>query len=163
MGRQRQKAVKATAYHEAGHVIISLEYNRPFKHVTIVPTDRNYGGLQRHSDIVIDDLEPIAVTAELSILLAGYAAENRAGLSSKKEIRQGMDNDAMEALNLIRVRYPEITVGGMHQIVDPILIETEKKIDLRWQEVELIAKALLREKTLTYERVWEIINSQSCS
>src|SRR3569623_2357917 len=65
----------ATAYHEAGHAVVSLELDRPVVKVSILP-DRDRAGICHFGTAVTRPTEDW-IEREMLISLAGMAAEAR--------------------------------------------------------------------------------------
>jgi ATP-dependent Zn protease len=85
--RRKLTPLECTAYHEAGHAVISFALGRPVKRVSIIP-DEAEGSLghcahgvwpkSRRPDFNNDDRTRAFVENEIFILLAGSAAEAKA-------------------------------------------------------------------------------------
>lgn len=128
----------ATAYHEAGHAVISLALGRPVHRVSVLPNRERLGqceflkGVTRPSE---DWLE-----REILIALAGLAAEARhTGTYGWEEA----DRDLRYVRRLVLHRTSERQAGRyerrMLAKVEHLLAE-----EPHWQAVELIAAELLK-------------------
>jgi ATP-dependent Zn protease len=132
-----------TAYHEAGHAVIALVFERPVQKVSILPDQRRLGhcelrkGVSRASQ---DRLE-----ADILILLAGVVAE---------AIHSGTYNWTGAAMDLQSVRRLAVMRGGQGQadkLTRRLLAKTEHLLQQtrNWNAVEQIAAELIGKKSLS--------------
>ncbi len=133
-----------TAYHEAGHAVMALVFERPVQRVSIRPDGSRLGhcevgkGVHRPSD---DRLE-----ADMLILLAGPAAE--AGVA-------GHYNWPGAVLDLQGVRRLAMMRGGAERQAEKIarrmLSRAEHLLRQKshWRAVVMIAEELLRHQTIS--------------
>jgi len=109
--KMRPEDIKLTAYHEAGHAYVSIMYRDitdPIHKATIIPRGRALGMVQR---LPIDDKVSMTlneIRANLSVSMAGRAAEEIFFGSDK--ITTGAEGDIAMATRLARY---SITVAGL--------------------------------------------------
>ena len=133
----------STAYHEAGHAVIAIVFERPVQKVSILPDQRRLGhcelrkGVSRASQ---DRLE-----ADILILLAGVAAE---------AIYSGAYNWQGAAQDLQSVRRLAVMRSGAAQadkLTRRMLAKTEHLLmqQHHWTAVAKIAAELVEKKTIS--------------
>jgi len=154
---------RQTAYHESGHVIADLSFGYHFKVVTIKPDDfEGYNGIVygsangRACDLAVVYLAGIVATARL----IGCDPWDNPYLFGNN------NSDIISANKLIDqwVKFLLQTYGKhLHgkQIWDEIQNKTRLLIDQNWTQIEIIANALLKIETLTYDDVLWILKAQS--
>ncbi|MBL9091117.1 MAG: hypothetical protein JNL96_07815 [Planctomycetaceae bacterium] len=134
----------ATAYHEAGHAVMSLELNRPIERISIAPKELRSGYCKLHKSVhgPLKD----AVETEVLILLGGVGAEARhtgdydweAGSGDLRLVRELLN---MQPSNDRALRRQETRLlDKMEHILDQPGV---------WTAVERIAKELLRETSIS--------------
>lgn len=132
-----------TAYHEAGHAVMALVFDRPVQKVSILPDQRRLGhcelrkGVSRASQ---DRLE-----ADILILLAGVVAE---------AIHSGSHNWTGAALDLQSVRRLAVMRSGQGQaekLTRRLLAKTRHLLQQtrNWNAVDQIAAELLEKKSIS--------------
>ncbi|MCR4917510.1 MAG: ATP-dependent zinc metalloprotease FtsH [Alphaproteobacteria bacterium] len=118
--KMRPQDIKKTAYHEAGHAFVSTVYSDitdPIHKATIIPRGRALGMVQH---LPIDDKVSMSVDevrANLSIALAGRAAEEI--FFGKDKITTGAESDIEMATRLAR---RSITMAGLSDKVGIVAI-----------------------------------------
>lgn len=111
--KMRPEDIKLTAYHEAGHAFVSIMYadiTDPIHKATIIPRGRALGMVQH---LPIDDKVSMTISevrANLSIALAGRAAEEV--FFGADKITTGAESDIAMATRLTRY---SITTAGLSQ------------------------------------------------
>ena len=132
-----------TAYHEAGHAVMALVFDRPVQKVSILPDQRRLGhcelrkGVSRASQ---DRLE-----ADILILLAGVVAE---------AIHSGSYNWTGAALDLQSVRQLAVMRSGQGQ-ADKLTRRLQAKTEhlllqaRNWNAVVQIAAELFAKKSIS--------------
>ena len=107
----RAQDIKLTAYHEAGHAFVSMHYRDltdPIHKATIIPRGRALGMVQH---LPIDDkvsLTLAEIRANISIFLAGRAAEEI--FFGADKITTGAESDIAAATRMAR---HSITIAGL--------------------------------------------------
>lgn len=118
--KMRPEDVKLTAYHEAGHAFVSQMYadiTDPIHKATIVPRGRALGMVQH---LPIDDKVSMTlaeVRANLSVALAGRAAEEV--FFGTDKITTGAESDIASATRLARY---SITTAGLSPKIGTVAI-----------------------------------------
>ncbi len=132
-----------TAYHEAGHAVMALVFDRPVQKVSILPDQRRLGhcelrkGVSRASQ---DRLE-----ADILILLAGVVAE---------AIHCGTYNWNGAAMDLQSVKRLAVMRSGQGQadkLTRRLLAKTEHLLQQsqHWTVIDLIAAELVEKKSIS--------------
>ncbi|MDR2413301.1 MAG: ATP-dependent zinc metalloprotease FtsH [Rickettsiales bacterium] len=109
--KMRPEDIKLTAYHEAGHAFVSImnaDITDPIHKATIIPRGRALGMVQH---LPIDDKVSMTVAevrANLSVAMAGRAAEEV--FFGKDKITTGAEGDIAMATRLAR---HSITIAGL--------------------------------------------------
>jgi len=118
--KMRPEDIKLTAYHEAGHAFISLHYSDvtdPIHKATIIPRGRALGMVQH---LPVDDKVSMTlaeVRANLSIALAGRAAEEL--FFGADKITTGAESDIAMATHLARY---SVTTAGLSKKIGTVAI-----------------------------------------
>ena len=116
----RETDKKLTAFHEAGHAFVSQHYadvTDPIHKATIIPRGRALGMVQH---IPIDDKVSMTIAevrAQLSISLAGRAAEEI--FFGADKITTGAESDIAGATRLARY---SITTAGLSDKIGPVAV-----------------------------------------
>lgn len=115
------KDKKLTAYHEAGHAIVSqyLETQEPVKEISIIPRGVAGGYTMYKSNEDKNYISKTEMEERLIALLGGRAAEKIA----LNDISTGASNDIEVATQIAK---DMVTVYGMSDVVGTISINTEK-------------------------------------
>lgn len=143
MTTHEQSQELCTAYHEAGHAVMALVFDRPVQKVSILPDQRRLGhcelrkGVSRASQ---DRLE-----ADILILLAGVVAE---------AMHSGAYNWTGAAMDLQSVRRLAVMRSGQGQadkLTRRLLAKTEHLLQQTRHRntVDLIAAELIEKKTIS--------------
>lgn len=115
------KDKKLTAYHEAGHAIVSkyLETQEPVKEISIIPRGMAGGYTMYKTNEDKNYISKTEMEERLIALLGGRAAEKIA----LNDISTGASNDLEVATKIAK---DMVTVYGMSDVVGTISINTEK-------------------------------------
>lgn len=115
------KDKKLTAYHEAGHAIVSryLETQEPVKEISIIPRGMAGGYTMYKTNEDKNYISKTEMEERLITLLGGRAAEKIA----LNDISTGASNDLEVATKIAK---DMVTVYGMSDVVGTISINTEK-------------------------------------
>jgi ATP-dependent Zn protease len=135
---------EATAFHEAGHAVVSLALGRPVHHVSVLP-DREHLGLCEFKKAVYRPSEDW-LEREALIALGGIAAEaRRTGRYAWAEA--GRDFDYVRSLALKRTGNDR----QAERLERRLLAKTEHLLAQpgHWRAVELIAAELLQRGTVS--------------
>ena len=126
MGSERRSMVmdddekRMTAYHEAGHAIVSLHMPEadPLHKVTIIPRGRALGVTMQLPEKDKYSQSKAYMTSRLSILFAGRVAEEM--ILGKENVSTGASNDIQVATNIARKM---VTEWGFSDTLGPIAYE----------------------------------------
>ena len=115
------KDKKLTAYHEAGHAIVSqyLETQEPVKEISIIPRGMAGGYTMNKTNEDKNYISKTEMEERLIVLMAGRAAEKIV----INDISTGASNDFEVATKIAK---DMVTVYGMSDVVGTISINTEK-------------------------------------
>lgn len=157
-----------TAYHEAGHVVAHHVLGLPFEYVTIVPDEDSEG------HIIDADYEPGELGAsmeendyqysEMVILCASVGAEKHltSETSTLEEIegaiaQEDPDHDALRCYARSIAGTGDLDRQERLQVC--ALEDARRLVTHYWADVETIANALLRRKTLSSEEVRALLTT----
>lgn len=158
------KQLERTAYHEAGHVVMSYKFNVGIKNVTIIPNEKeNRLGCVSQYKIRDTDLSPDMLWLEKSknkiekrigILMAGYIAEKLffkrvssvGSCSDMKKVAQWIDG-LSGPIDLNNAHYEYLYLKTYYCLKDP----------LRKYLIKIIAKELLNKKYMKGKEIREFI------
>ncbi|MBR6412133.1 MAG: ATP-dependent zinc metalloprotease FtsH [Alphaproteobacteria bacterium] len=126
MGSERKSMVmdddekRMTAYHEAGHAIVSLHLpeSDPLHKVTIIPRGRALGVTMQLPEKDKYSQSKLYLTSRLSILFAGRVAEEM--ILGKDKVSTGASNDIQVATTIARKM---VTEWGFSDSLGPIAYE----------------------------------------
>ncbi|MDM7862227.1 AAA family ATPase [Alteromonas sp. ASW11-36] len=177
-----RKALAETAYHEAGHAVVSkvLMPDREIEQISVVPRAQTLGMVTYNSEQKIDYTKQFWF-ARTCVALAGRAAQ------VKQFGEDGLDTGAKSDLkNAMRAAWAAIAKHGMHsesynidvtelkslageslfrehteklvrQWLDDATTRTDSLISEYWGQIEATAKALLEKEVLSeaeFKAVW---------
>lgn len=144
-----------TAYHEAGHVVMSHLFGRKVLSATIHPTE-DAEGYVRNSALRNLDLDKPRVRREVMILLAGGIAD---GLLVGQVTKDGCEGDYESALELMMRACG--SAGQIERLVDGCFERVHRllKEPNNWALVEAIASALLAHGTLLGAEIRQLIGN----
>lgn len=162
------KREKKTAYHEAGHVVAHHVLGLPFEYVTIIPDQDSEG------HIIEDDYDPGILGAsmeendyqysEMVTLGASVGAEKylMRGTLTLEEIevaiaREDPDRDALRCH--ARSIAGDGELAGQERLQACALEDARRLVTHYWADVETVAHALLRSKTLSSEEVRTLLTT----
>ena len=116
-----EKDKKITAYHEAGHAVVSryLETQEPVKEISIIPRGMAGGYTMNKTNEDKNYISKTEMEERLIVLMAGRAAEK----IIINDISTGASNDFEVATEIAKNM---VTVYGMSDVVGQISINTDK-------------------------------------
>lgn len=172
--RDIEKSMAKTAYHEAGHAVLSyiLSPNIKIEQVTVAPRSEALGFVSYHNDDYIDAISKEELVANICVLLAGRIAK------MEKFGKEGMETGAINDLEIASMQaYSAIALFGMDEKLGYINIsgieaafdkdllcekieerllawmddakkQTEKEVKRLWPAIESVAKALMEKEMI---------------
>lgn len=143
MNTDKPSQEPCTAYHEAGHAVIALVFNRPVQKVSILPDERRLGHCELRRGVTRASQDRLE--ADILILLAGVVAE---------AIHSGTYNWVGAALDLQSVRRLAVMRSGQGQadkLTRRLLAKTKHLLEQErnWNAVIQIAAELLEKKSIS--------------
>ena len=150
-----EKDKKLTAYHEAGHAIVSkfLETSDDVKEISIIPRGVAGGYTMYKTDEDKFYVSKLQMEEKLIALLGGRAAEKLA----LNDISTGASNDIEVATKLAR---DMVTIYGMSDKVGPISLKTDSPYELQifGENIEdVVGKEIKRLIDNAYEKALDIL------
>lgn len=144
--------VERVAYHEAGHVVVCILLDIPFKYVTIVPTGDS-GGHVRMLDSKVNMKECLALLCSGSVAEHLKFGEQLVGQNSFA----GGDVLGMDTcISCLPEPY-------VKEFMEEAIRDTIKllKDDAAWLFVVGVATALMQKKTLTFREVYDLLEGET--
>lgn len=143
MGTERKSMVmtddekKLTAYHEAGHAIVSLnmEGSDPIHKATIIPRGRALGMVQYLPEGDSVSLTRQQITAKMATVMGGRAAEEI--IFGHDKVTTGASSDIQYATKLARSM---VTQWGLSQL-GPVLYDDTSGQERYWAQGKTISEA----------------------
>lgn len=167
MGKRHHTKIERTAYHEAGHAVMSYLLGRRFRHVTIIPSKDAHGHIahrpwlaQTYQDIETtrdrlgDHRIRMRLEREIIISLVGFIADEH--FSGKRDYVGARGDSEMATHLAIRLCDSGPSAKAyLHWLV----IRAREAItnELNWKGVEALAAALLQRKRIKGREAWFII------
>ena len=147
-----KRTLKSTAYHEAGHAVVSIATGLPFDSVTITPGDGYRGALvysQGFSIFGEKSTQEIALAKKaILVSLAGSIAEEKLN-GRYSQMSAVVDMFNAEALALQLAKNPDAYLNRKRN-------EARQIITDEWSFVVRLAESLLNRKILSYADVIEL-------
>lgn len=151
----------ATAYHEAGHALVSYVLGKGFKDVTVVPFEDYLGAVTALCDsqflasmidssndfILPQSILDIRVRFELMVLYAGYFSEKEYGSDNQ----EGAYSDIMMINEFVK-SYCE-TEKDAEDLIIYCMDRTREILTDNWFKLRILANELLVKKTMSYTEV----------
>ncbi len=155
--------LELTAYHEAGHAVISHFEGVTVRRASVIPDAETQGHvLKKIAARFQPDIDSSSCRARkyiealiMSSLAGHIAEERRAGVSISPD---GAASDRETAADLAAyvngsVKAAELYLAWLHE-------RTVNKVDVRWWAVEAVAQSLLAHSTLSGREVRSIIRTR---
>lgn len=163
--RVTQKMRRATAFHEAGHVVAAIALKRGVRRVTVVPNDEAQALGQFHGQKIADSIQPdvridartrATLEAEVMVCLAGGITEWR--FTGKKP--KGCGTDLAKAVGLA-----EYLTGSPKETaayVEWLRCRVDNLLATPWNmnAVRRLAGALLEQNTLSGAAARRIVRNE---
>jgi hypothetical protein len=148
--RGRKTTLEATAYHEAGHAVVSFGVGRGVRRVTIIPDGDSLGHITNHGlpafhpDYKTDGATRRRVEQCVMISLAGAIAEAR---FKGHRRRLGDGADLAQVFDLASYMVGE--TEELNAYVRWLWLRTRNLLEVHWPVVEHFAAELLARRHLT--------------
>lgn len=160
--KKRYSRLERTAYHEAGHAVMSFIRKRRFKYVTIIPEKDSLGHIlhkpwSNFDPEVNDDARTSKkIETEALVSLSGHAVES---LLTGKTMWQcaSWQGDRHNAIDILSYSFPEGEELGAYFTWLFIHAKNILKQPLHWKAVQYLADELLIHKKIGYKKAREII------
>ena len=185
--RDIETSMSKTAYHEAGHAVLSyaLLPNIKIEQVTVAPRSESLGFVSYHNDDYIDATSKDELFNDICVLLAGRIAK------MEKYGKDGMETGAISDLELATTQvYAAIAIFGMDEelgyiniaglenssgklvlgdkIEERILVwieqatkTTQNEVKRLWKAIDAVALALIEKEMIDGEELKTIIELNS--
>ncbi|MEA3497804.1 MAG: AAA family ATPase [Campylobacterota bacterium] len=185
--RDIETSMSKTAYHEAGHAVLSYTLLPKIKieQVTVAPRSESLGFVSYHNDDYIDATSKDDLFNDICVLLAGRIAK------MEKYGEDGMETGAINDLEVATTQiYAAIALFGMDEELGyinvagletgngkPILSEkieerilvwiekatkaTKKEVKRLWKAIDAVAKELIKKEMIDGEELKKIIEVNS--
>lgn len=174
-----QDELSATAYHEAGHAVIShlLRPEIKIEQITVMPRGKALGFVSYNQDEMQTSKSFEDIKNEVLICLAGRTAEKK--ISGEKGINSGASNDLERATNLLFLATKNLGMGKFGSLnlanqsktgyiaelaekeVLELMAELGKKcealIEENWDKIDKIAKTLIEKEMIDESEFLEIL------
>ena len=184
--RDIEKSMAKTAYHEAGHAVLSyvLLPNVKIEQVTVAPRSESLGFVSYHSEEYVDATSKEELFNDVCVLLAGRVAK------MEKFGQDGFETGAVSDLEAATMQvYAAIALFGMdeelgyinisgldlggsspifqNKIEERMLVwlekakkHTEDEVKRLWNAIEAVAQELIKKEVIDGEELKKIIESQ---
>ena len=157
-----------TAIHEAGHVIMSLNFKKEFEYVTIIPKEDSLGHVKYVYDasyilkLLDGTTEEILelhevdkkVREEIIIKLSGYTSELKFGVDNKI----GAEEDFSSCFDLALSHSGDGDSASI--LLDECLEQSKKHVDEYWRAIQTIAEKLIEHKKIGQKQVYSFLEEK---
>ncbi len=151
---RKERELRSTAIHEAGHAVASIVLRRKFRYVTIVPDPKRGSAGHVHIAPPSSDASMPVLFDFLVRTLAGHYAEREFGLRPRR--------DGWEADRHMAIDYAFEFCGSGEEAtlwIRLATIRTRRLLAIWRDSIEAVADALIDQKTLDYERTFLITHA----
>jgi len=154
----------STAYHEAGHAVVSFYLFMPFKYVTVTSdkTDASLGHVawSRPPKWATDEYSSRPLQQREfweNHVMIGFAGRVAQQIFLGKRVQYGHGSDYQN------IAEHSLRFGGSSPDVHVhwcrwLHARTKTMVETRWKDIEAVARALVIHKRLTHDQVTNIIN-----
>jgi hypothetical protein len=147
------QALRATAYHEAGHAVMCIYLQRKFRYLTIVSEGTAAGHLARFASKPVQGRQlwfervPHWIDVILMISVAGEIAQHRGCPRSVKHVHGSSDRSHMHDYLF------GLNVPGWQYYFEYCRARSKATFNdkITWAGVEALVKALIQRQTISYE------------
>lgn len=158
---RKRRRLMETAFHEAGHAAAHMVLARPFRWVTIVPTEGTVGHLRDRKPTrrTIQAIEDGSIAAEhrmrhdIVILWAGPLAERR--FRGRWDHRGAAGDYGMIADRILAMGFSGSDKCS-RAFGSYLRYWSENLVDREWKVIEALAEALLERSTLTAQGAYQV-------
>ncbi|QOR61426.1 AAA family ATPase [Sulfurovum sp. ST-21] len=188
MVRDLEKELQMTAYHEAGHAVLStlLLPHIKIEQVTIAPRSKTLGFVSYNADEPLSNITKQELFYDLCVLLAGRIVKMKKAGSDK------MDSGAIDDLSQASFQiYAAITTLGMDNELGLINIETitpvtdtflkekieerflhwlktaqrysKKLVNAHWETIERLAKKLIEKEIVEGDELLKLVGKKKAT
>lgn len=173
---QTEREKKITAYHEAGHAVISYVYcNKRVSNITIRPTTSGAGGFTITENSG-EDLMPIMDIKNRIVMCYGGRAAESVLLGSVEMASAGASQDVIEATKMAKnyvlirdgIDYTQLGEKGQNETATQTLAllrecsgKAKQLISGNWDLVSKIANKLLEQETITETEFEDLVKDYS--
>jgi hypothetical protein len=155
----------ATAYHEAGHAVACYFMHVKVRSATVI-SDKDQGSLGhvRHENM-FRGLNPevdlsgrvrLQIEREIIISVAGAAAQRR---FSKRSWRQYHGSSDFRSASDLALRIGGDGAGAT-AFLHWLQLCADRLVETRWRNIECVARALMKRKTMTGEEIVDVIEGE---
>ena len=158
--------LERTAYHEAGHAVMAYILQQKFRFITIDPEklDENTGGLVKleHSRKHLETIkfgglhDRALIEKQIKVTLGGEVA---CGLFVGRKSWELSEDDAQACLSLADSQCGDAEESDAYLNWLLLSVRNELNLPYNWVRVRAVAEALMKEKTLSYRKAREIIQT----
>ena len=145
-----------TAYHEAGHAVMAHVLGKDFKTVSILPDGVGAGRIDFKAPVSERSLEMESIVA-----VAGVAAEGLATGRLRVILQETPSYliiaDDVHRLTSYLLQTGIVAEDNIPAFLQRAVMDAVKTLRANWPAVEAVAKALLKEKTISGSRARSII------
>lgn len=156
---QKERQLRATAHHEAGHAVAAWRFGMRFKHVTLKAGDGTLGQMLRgrspkwfKPDMDSSDRTRLRAEHDIIVSFAGQVAECK---FLGRRPRFGMEGDNQSALNM--ATYFCSSMSSAEAYLNYCFLTSRDLVNSHWREIEAVAEALLDRESLSHEETLEVI------
>jgi hypothetical protein len=165
---------RIVSYHEAGHAVASLLLAEPIDYVTIRPSFENISGALKRAEIeLLDDDNCVSIyklQRILIILWSGMQAEHRAYPNRLYECMRGAGVGRAGRKNAGDYFVIKTIAGWCCQrdeqeekkLIESTSHKANSLVRINWCLIEKVSGALLKHKTLSGDKVRDIIGWKRC-
>jgi ATP-dependent Zn protease len=151
----------STAYHEAGHAVACLVYSIAVREVSIVPTAHSAGTVktERLTEEVLKGGDEVELRNRAITLFAGEKAEERFCAETEQEFNYFCNaSDILWLIDILKKFHPENKEERL-RVRFELADNACDLVSERWEQIQAVARALLKHKTLSGEDVRRIAAS----
>ena len=150
MPRRGDAQLTRTAYHEAGHAVVSYVQELLFDAVE----------LYTESSGELQDPVHASGTGKLSVLTAGYLAEYMRPGNTKRFYRGPAAAGDKAQIDEVLDKWPRLPKRGKQRLLREAEGDAMQILTDHWPVVEAVAEELIKTDYITWEQVEEIVSPQ---